>query len=85
MGSILDRTREHLGTSDRAVIRMRQQLVRAARDLALGIEPPATDGALNFRRIYGAERILAPGEDWRALGTEADPIFEVVEPPVASL
>jgi phthalate 4,5-dioxygenase oxygenase subunit len=49
MGSILDRTREHLGTSDRAVIRMRQQLVRAARDLANGIEPPATDGAFDFR------------------------------------
>jgi nitrite reductase/ring-hydroxylating ferredoxin subunit len=84
MGSILDRTREHLGTSDRAVIRMRQQLVRAARDLANGIEPPATDGALGFRRIYGAERILAAGEDWRQLGTDADPIFRVAEPPATS-
>jgi phenylpropionate dioxygenase-like ring-hydroxylating dioxygenase large terminal subunit len=84
MGSILDRTREHLGTSDRAVIRMRQQLVRAARDLANGLEPPATDGTLNFRRIYGAERILAPGEDWRNLGTDSDPIFHVAVPPVTS-
>jgi hypothetical protein len=84
MGSILDRTREHLGTSDRAVIRMRQQLLSAARDLAAGIEPPASDGALDFRRIYGAERILAAGEDWRDLGTEKDPIFRIVELPVAS-
>ncbi len=82
MGSILDRTREHLGTSDRAVIRMRQQLVKAARDLANGLEPPATDGTLDFRSIYGAERILASGEDWRFLGTDADPIFRVAEPPL---
>ena len=84
MGSILDRTREHLGTSDRAVIRMRQRLILAARDLANGIEPPATDGALDFRRIYGAERILARGEDWRMLGTGRDPIFSVAAPPMTS-
>ncbi len=75
MGCILDRTGERLGTSERAVIRMRQQLIRAARGLAKGHEPPATDGSLDFRRIYGAERILAEGEDWRALGTDKDPIF----------
>jgi hypothetical protein len=49
------------------------------RDLARGIEPPATDGALDFTRIYGAERILAPGQDWRDLGTDKDPIFQVAE------
>jgi hypothetical protein len=84
MGSILDRTREHLGTSDRAVIRMRQRLLQAAHDVANGLQPPATDGALDFRRIYGAERILAQGEDWRMLGTDADPIFSVAAPPVTS-
>jgi phthalate 4,5-dioxygenase oxygenase subunit len=75
MGAVLDRTQEHLGTTDRAVIRMRQQLVRAARDLAQGIEPPAIDG-LDFKHIYGAERILQPGQDWRGLGTGKDAIFK---------
>ena len=83
MGALLDRTREHLGTSDRAVIRMRQMLVRAARDLAQGVEPPAL-GEGDYVRIYGAERILAPSQDWRVLGTEKDPIFDMAETPAVS-
>jgi hypothetical protein len=27
-----------------------------------------------YRSIRGAEKILEPGEDWRLLGTEADPV-----------
>jgi nitrite reductase/ring-hydroxylating ferredoxin subunit len=73
MGALLDRTREHLGTTDRAVIRMRSMLLKAARELEQGIEPPALEG--DFDRIYGAERVLAPGEDWRVFGTDKDPIF----------
>jgi len=73
MGALLDRTREHLGTTDRAVIRMRSMLLKAARELELGMEPPALAG--RFDRIYGAERVLAPGEDWRVFGTDKDPIF----------
>jgi hypothetical protein len=40
-GAIADRTREHLGTSDKAVIAFRQRLLAAARRLAQGIEPQA--------------------------------------------
>ena len=65
-------------------IRMRQQLVKAARDLDQGIEPPAVDGSLDFQRIYGAERILAAGEDWRASARLEDPIFSVAEPPITT-
>ena len=38
-GPIVDRTREHLGTSDKAVIALRQLLLGAARGLAEGVEP----------------------------------------------
>lgn len=38
-GPVADRTREHLGTSDKAVIAFRQRLLGAARRLAEGIEP----------------------------------------------
>jgi nitrite reductase/ring-hydroxylating ferredoxin subunit len=38
-GSIADRTREHLGTSDKAVGALRQRLLGAARRLAQGVEP----------------------------------------------
>jgi nitrite reductase/ring-hydroxylating ferredoxin subunit len=41
MGPIVDRSKEHLGTSDTAIIAMRRKLIRAARDLEAGIEPVA--------------------------------------------
>ena len=39
MGHLYDRSREHLGTVDGAIIYMRRMMLRAARDLANGIEP----------------------------------------------
>ncbi len=41
MGPIYDRTREHLGTTDAAVIMARRTLIRMALDLQQGIEPEA--------------------------------------------
>lgn len=41
MGTISDRSREHLGTTDVAIIAARRQLLQAARDLQRGIEPYA--------------------------------------------
>jgi phenylpropionate dioxygenase-like ring-hydroxylating dioxygenase large terminal subunit len=49
MGKIYDRSREHLGTSDKAVIYMRRQLIRVAQDLENGIEPPILKDATLFR------------------------------------
>lgn len=73
MGPIYDRTREHLGTTDVSIIRMRSILLNAARGLAEGKEPPAV-GEADYRSIRGSEKILAPGEDWRVLGTDDDPV-----------
>jgi phthalate 4,5-dioxygenase len=72
MGPIYDRSQEQLGSTDRAITRMRHILLSAARGLAEGKEPPAVTG--DFRSIHGAEKILEPGEDWRLLGTEDDPV-----------
>jgi hypothetical protein len=83
MGTIYDRTAEHLGTSDRAIIRMRRMLIDAANNLAKGIEPPAVDPELNYNEFRSAEKILAPGEDWRKLGTREDPVVEQLEPLLA--
>lgn len=41
MGAIVDRTEEHLGTTDRAIIRMRRRLIEGAQQLQQGIEPYA--------------------------------------------
>jgi phthalate 4,5-dioxygenase len=39
MGSIVNRSQEHLGTSDVAIIAARRRLLRAVRDLQQGLEP----------------------------------------------
>lgn len=41
MGTIVDRTEEHLGTTDAAIIRMRRRLLQGAKNLMAGIEPYA--------------------------------------------
>jgi nitrite reductase/ring-hydroxylating ferredoxin subunit len=79
MGEVFDRSQEHLGTTDKAVIRMRSILIKAAKDLANGIEPPATHPTPELARVYSAEKILAPGEDWRTLGTPDDPTVQEME------
>jgi phthalate 4,5-dioxygenase oxygenase subunit len=78
MGPIYDRTQEHLGTIDKAIIRMRQLLIRSAKALAAdGTAPPALAGpGYDFRTIRSAEKILEPGEDWRVLGTDDDPAVQ---------
>ncbi len=80
MGEIYDRSREHLGTTDRAIITMRRQLINAAKDLANGIEPPTADTSLPLERVLSAERVILPADDWRKLGTDEDPL--VAETPV---
>jgi len=76
MGPIYDRTQEQLGSTDKAISRMRHILISAAKGLAAGKEPPAVAGDLNFRSIRGAEKILEPDEDWRLLGTDDDPVVQ---------
>jgi len=83
MGPIYDRTQEQLGSTDRAISRMRHILISAAKGLAEGKTPPAlgggsggvgVGGGLDYASIRGAEKILEPGEDWRLLGTDDDPV-----------
>jgi len=74
MGPVYDRSQEQLGSTDRAITRMRHILLSAAKGLAEGKEPPALAG--DFQTVRGAEKILEPGEDWRVLGTDADPVVQ---------
>jgi phthalate 4,5-dioxygenase len=75
MGPIYDRSQEQLGSTDRAISRMRHILISAAKGLASGKEPPAI-GERDYRSIRGAEKILEPDEDWRLLGTDDDPVVQ---------
>jgi phthalate 4,5-dioxygenase len=80
MGPIFDRSKEHLGTSDGAIIRFRRRLLTVARALEQGIEPPGTDPAYPYHRVRGAESIIANSDDWRILGTDNDPLEQEVAP-----
>jgi phenylpropionate dioxygenase-like ring-hydroxylating dioxygenase large terminal subunit len=79
MGPIYDRTAEHLGTTDKAVIRMRRLLLDSARKQQEGMDPAALDASLPWQSIRSAERILERGEDWRFLGTPDDPATKETE------
>jgi phthalate 4,5-dioxygenase len=86
MGAIVDRSKEHLGTSDLAVIAARRVLLRRALELQQGIEPyAASHGEIyrvrslltvaaeeNFDRLLAAhkERMRIPS---RRLGREPQP------------
>jgi len=68
MGAISERTKEHLGTSDTMVIKTRQRLMRAAKELQEGIEPAAVDHPEMYA-IRSGGVILPKETDWLE-GTE---------------
>jgi phenylpropionate dioxygenase-like ring-hydroxylating dioxygenase large terminal subunit len=49
MEPVLDRSKEHLGTSDVAIIAMRRRLIKMARDIEQGIEPALAKQPWAFR------------------------------------
>lgn len=68
MGLIYDRSREHLGYSDKTIIALRKILLRAVDDLAEGKEPPhiIRDSMQNdFSKLRSIKGVLAVGTDWR--------------------
>ncbi|HKF76128.1 MAG TPA: Rieske 2Fe-2S domain-containing protein [Candidatus Dormibacteraeota bacterium] len=64
MGAIYDRTKEHLGSSDAMVIRVRRRLIACARALAeSGTVPPGAERPQVYRQRSGGV-ILDEGADW---------------------
>lgn len=74
-GPRYDRRKEHLGSTDLAIIRMHRMLLTATKELPEGKPLPGL-GEHDYRDIRAAEKILEPGEDWRTLGTNNDPIVQ---------
>ena len=54
MGPIVDRSREHLGASDRAVIAVRRLLLDSVHAFLQGREPLGLDPAIPYERICSA-------------------------------
>jgi hypothetical protein len=66
MGWLVNRTNEHLGTSDAMVIRTRRRLINAAKAFAeQGVVPPGVDNPEVYRYRSGGV-ILPRSTDWLA-------------------
>jgi hypothetical protein len=77
MGGIVDRTREHLGPADKAVIQARRLLLQAittveAGGTPLGVEP-------TYYTLHPAEAVLPREADWRTLVAPDAPRPEVLQ------
>ena len=71
MGPIVDRSREHLGRSDKAIVRARRRLLQAALRLRdEGVQPPGVSDPASYRR-RGCQLVLPPDTDWLE-ASEAD-------------
>ena len=65
-GRILDRGKEHLGTSDAAVVAWRRMMIRAARALAeRGEAPPGTQEPIAWSEISAETIKLPDGASWK--------------------
>jgi phthalate 4,5-dioxygenase oxygenase subunit len=71
MGPIFDRTKEHLGSSDVAVIRMRRLMLRALTDFMAGKEPIGLDPSIPYHRLRSDEKVVPIDAPWQSVGTFA--------------
>jgi hypothetical protein len=73
MGAIQDRTREHLGTSDKVIMAHRRMLMKALDDVEAGGRPPMALDDVQAAALTGPDTIdcIAPADDWQAFWQRA--------------
>jgi phthalate 4,5-dioxygenase oxygenase subunit len=71
MGPIVDRTAEHLGTSDVAIIRMRRRLLDSVRQFSDGAPPIGLDVPVAYAAIRSEQRLVGVDEPWQSVGAYA--------------
>jgi hypothetical protein len=64
MGPIVDRSREHLGTTDRAIIATRQLLLEAVDSVESGNAPRGAD-SVTYRNIRPVDLLVPKEQPWR--------------------
>jgi phthalate 4,5-dioxygenase len=77
-GVIADRTREHLGPTDAAIIEFRRLILRGARDLRTGVEPAAVKNGEAYR-VRGGSIVTERGLSFAEVMTKrfGDPIGRI--------
>jgi len=68
MGPIQDRTREHLGTTDKVIMANRRTLLKAIETVRAGGRPPmAPASGVEAAAFHGPDTIdcIAPAHDWQ--------------------
>lgn len=73
MGPVVDRTREHLGTSDVAIIRMRRRMLEGLRRCEAGEAPIGTDPAIPYDRLIADQRVIPIDVPWQRVGAYDEP------------
>jgi phthalate 4,5-dioxygenase oxygenase subunit len=66
MGKIVDRSLEHLGTSDKAIVTMRRLMMEAVADVAEGREPRGLD-PLSHGRVRPYDGFMKTSDDWQVV------------------
>jgi phthalate 4,5-dioxygenase oxygenase subunit len=72
MGPIVDRTREHLGTSDVAIIRMRRRMLEALDGFERDGTLVGQDPSIPLDRIRSEQRVTPNTTPWQAVGAYGD-------------
>jgi phenylpropionate dioxygenase-like ring-hydroxylating dioxygenase large terminal subunit len=70
MGPIVNREREHLGSTDKAIIALRRILLDAVINFQKGIDPPGVDPS-SYRNVRAADMIVPTGTPWQEAGKDA--------------
>ncbi|MFV2175679.1 Rieske 2Fe-2S domain-containing protein [Actinomadura sp. LOL_016] len=68
MGPIYDRSREHLGATDRAVTHMRRVLLRAADSVGRGEAPIGASPDIAHERLRADDRVIDIDQPWQTVG-----------------
>jgi phenylpropionate dioxygenase-like ring-hydroxylating dioxygenase large terminal subunit len=73
MGAVQDRTREHLGTTDKVIMANRRMLLQAMDTVAAGGTPPGTADPALAPTLTGPDTVdgIAPAEGWQTWWQDA--------------
>jgi phthalate 4,5-dioxygenase oxygenase subunit len=71
MGAIVDRTREHLGTTDIPIIRFRRRFIESIKRCERGEPPVGLDVPVPYERLRTEQRVIGIDEPWQQVGAFA--------------